>query len=45
MVVVKEFFIVYIFRCCEATMKVLRSHKDEILTVLEVMMFDPLYNW
>ena len=32
-------------KCAEATMKVLRSNKDAILTILEVLMFDPLYNW
>ena len=32
-------------KSAEATMRVLRSNKDAILTILEVLMFDPLYNW
>ncbi len=32
-------------RCCEETMRVLRKHKDPILTVLSVFIHDPLYNW
>ena len=32
-------------RSCEMTLDVLRSNKEEILTVLEVLIFDPLYNW
>jgi phosphatidylinositol kinase/protein kinase (PI-3 family) len=40
-----NYFDYILYRCCEATMKVLRSHKDEVMTILEVMMFDPLYNW
>ena len=32
-------------RCCEVTLNVLRSYKDGIITLLEVLMFDPLYNW
>lgn len=32
-------------RCCEETMRVLRKHKEPILTVLSVFIHDPLYNW
>ena len=32
-------------RCCEETIRVLRKHKDPILTVLSVFIHDPLYNW
>ena len=32
-------------RCCEETMRVLRESKDDILTILEVLTHDPLYNW
>jgi ataxia telangiectasia mutated family protein len=27
------------------TMRILRESKDEIMTILEVLVFDPLYNW
>ena len=30
---------------CEATMEVLRAHKNTLLTLLEVFVHDPLYNW
>lgn len=32
-------------KCAETTLKVLRANKESILTILEVLMFDPLYNW
>ena len=32
-------------RCCEETMRVLRASRDDILTILEVLTHDPLYNW
>jgi len=32
-------------RCCERSMGVLRDNKSAILTVLEVLVHDPLYNW
>jgi len=32
-------------RSCERSMKVLREDREAILTVLEVMVHDPLYNW
>merc|ERR1712142_172502 len=32
-------------RCCERSMNVLRDNKSAILTVLEVLVHDPLYNW
>ena len=32
-------------KSAEATMKVMRDHKESILTILEVLIFDPLYNW
>jgi len=32
-------------RCCERSMGVLRENKSAILTVLEVLVHDPLYNW
>ena len=32
-------------RCCEETMRVLRESKDDLLTILEVLTHDPLYNW
>ena len=32
-------------RSCEATLRVLRSNCDPLLTVLEVLLHDPLYRW
>ncbi len=32
-------------RSCESTMRVLRAAKDELMTILAVLMYDPLYNW
>ncbi len=37
--------LIFEFRSCEWTMKVLRSNKDSLMTILEVLMYDPLYNW
>ena len=35
-----------VFRqCCEHSMKVLRDNSSAVLTVLEVLLHDPLYNW
>ncbi|CAN0148370.1 unnamed protein product, partial [Discosporangium mesarthrocarpum] len=32
-------------RSCEATMRVLRSDAPSVLTILEVLLHDPLYRW
>ncbi|KAK5122038.1 hypothetical protein LTR85_004284 [Meristemomyces frigidus] len=32
-------------RCCEFTMDALREEKDSIMTLLNVLRYDPLYNW
>lgn len=32
-------------RACEATMRVLRSDAPSVLTILEVLLHDPLYKW
>ncbi|KAM0722478.1 hypothetical protein Q7P37_001919 [Cladosporium fusiforme] len=32
-------------RCCEFTMDALREDKDSIMTLLNVLRYDPLYNW
>jgi len=35
-----------VFRqCCELTMDVLRAHKDELLTIMDVLLHDPLHSW
>lgn len=35
-----------VFRaCCERTMTVMRASKDTIVTLLEVLLYDPLYSW
>lgn len=32
-------------RCCEQTMKVLREQKEVIVTLLQVLLYDPLFIW
>ncbi len=32
-------------RCCEETMKVLRSNSSSLMTILQVFLHDPLYQW
>ncbi|GFR43088.1 hypothetical protein Agub_g4095, partial [Astrephomene gubernaculifera] len=32
-------------RCCEETLRVLRSHSESLLTVIEVVLHDPLHKW
>lgn len=32
-------------RCCEFTMEALRADKDRIMTLLNVLRYDPLYSW
>ncbi|XP_026322463.1 serine-protein kinase ATM isoform X2 [Hyposmocoma kahamanoa] len=32
-------------RCCEKTMQLLRDNQDTLLTILEVLLCDPLYSW
>lgn len=32
-------------RCCEFTLDALRDDKDSIMTLLNVLRYDPLYNW
>jgi len=32
-------------RCCEETARVLRNNEDMLLTVLEVLVYDPLWSW
>lgn len=32
-------------RCCEFTMDAVRDDKDSIMTLLNVLRYDPLYNW
>lgn len=35
-----------VFRsCCKRTMQVLRENKDIIITLLEVLLYDPLDTW
>ena len=33
------------FRCCEKTMQVMRASRDAILTIVQVLLYDPLYVW
>ncbi|KAI8470131.1 MAG: kinase-like domain-containing protein [Monoraphidium minutum] len=32
-------------RCCEETLRVLRRNKEALLTVVQVVLHDPLYRW
>ncbi|GFQ77962.1 serine-protein kinase ATM [Trichonephila clavata] len=32
-------------RCCEKTLEVMRNSQDVLLTILEVLLHDPLYEW
>ena len=32
-------------RSCETTLNTLRANKEGIMTILEVLIYDPLYNW
>ena len=35
-----------VFRqCCEHSLRVLRDNSSAVMTVLEVLLHDPLYNW
>ncbi|XP_058519931.1 serine-protein kinase ATM [Ochotona princeps] len=32
-------------RCCEKTLEVMRNSKDTLLTIVEVLLYDPLFDW
>uniref|UniRef100_A0AAQ5ZG16 non-specific serine/threonine protein kinase n=1 Tax=Amphiprion ocellaris TaxID=80972 RepID=A0AAQ5ZG16_AMPOC len=32
-------------RCCEKTMEVMRSSQEALLTIVEVLLYDPLFDW
>ncbi|ERE76122.1 serine-protein kinase ATM-like protein [Cricetulus griseus] len=32
-------------RCCEKTMEVMRSSQETLLTIVEVLLYDPLFDW
>ena len=32
-------------RCCEQTMRIMRENREVLLTIIEVFIHDPLYNW
>lgn len=32
-------------RCCEATLQVLRGNRDALITLVEVFLHDPLFDW
>lgn len=32
-------------RCCEKTMEVMHNNQEALLTILEVLLYDPLYAW
>ncbi|CAF0985252.1 unnamed protein product [Brachionus calyciflorus] len=31
--------------CCEATLKLLKNSREQIITIFEVLLYDPLHNW
>lgn len=31
--------------CCEVTLQIMRENKDVLLTIIEVLLHDPMYNW
>jgi len=33
------------FSCCEKTMQVMHANHDAILTIVQVLLYDPLYVW
>uniref|UniRef100_A0A6Q2X681 non-specific serine/threonine protein kinase n=1 Tax=Esox lucius TaxID=8010 RepID=A0A6Q2X681_ESOLU len=33
------------FRCCEKTMEVMRNSQAVLLTIVEVLLYDPLFDW
>ncbi|XP_028274525.1 serine-protein kinase ATM isoform X2 [Parambassis ranga] len=32
-------------RCCEKTMEVMRTSQEALLTIVEVLLYDPLFDW
>ncbi|NP_001081968.1 ATM serine/threonine kinase L homeolog [Xenopus laevis] len=32
-------------RCCEKTMEVMRNNQEALLTIVEVLLYDPLFDW
>ncbi|GAB1602778.1 serine-protein kinase ATM-like [Argonauta hians] len=32
-------------RCCEKTMLVMHTNQQSLITILQVLLYDPLYNW
>ncbi|XP_064597040.1 serine-protein kinase ATM-like [Liolophura sinensis] len=32
-------------RCCEKTMEVMHQNQESLLTILQVLLYDPLYTW
>ena len=34
-----------VFRCCEKTVDVMRTSHESLLTIVEVLLYDPLYAW
>ena len=31
--------------CCETTLELLKNAQDQIMTIFEVLLYDPLHNW
>uniref|UniRef100_UPI00358DFB11 serine-protein kinase ATM-like isoform X2 n=1 Tax=Myxine glutinosa TaxID=7769 RepID=UPI00358DFB11 len=32
-------------RCCEKTLQVMRNNQEALITIVEVLLYDPLYEW
>ncbi|XP_076466353.1 serine-protein kinase ATM-like [Babylonia areolata] len=32
-------------RCCEKTMEVMRAHQESLMTIVQVLLYDPLSDW
>lgn len=41
----KKYLNMRVFRSCENTMDVLRKNAETIISILEVLLYDPLYSW
>ena len=37
--------LIVVISCCEKTLSVMRASHDAILTIVQVLLYDPLYVW
>jgi ataxia telangiectasia mutated family protein len=38
-------FVFVVFRSCEITLELMRQYADTLITIIEVFLYDPLYQW